>query len=82
MLHKETVERSTFELLATLMQDEKLSQFNLAGGTALALHIGHRKSVDLDLFTQQDFSASELSGYLITKYNFINDFQSKNTLKG
>ena len=60
MLHKETVERSTFELLTTLMQDEKLSQFNLAGGTALSLHIGHRKSVDLDLFTQEDFSASEL----------------------
>ncbi len=82
MLHKETVERSTFELLTTLMQDEKLSQFNLAGGTALALHIGHRKSVDLDLFTQKDFSESELSEYLTKKYNFINDFQSKNTLKG
>ena len=45
MLHKETVERSTFELLKTLMQDEKLNQFNLGGGTALALHIGHEKAL-------------------------------------
>lgn len=43
MLHQEAVERSTFELLKTLMQDEKHNQFNLAGGTALALHIGHKK---------------------------------------
>lgn len=39
-------------------------------------------SIDLDLFTQKDFPASELSEYLTEKYNFINDFQSKNTLKG
>jgi hypothetical protein len=32
----------------------------LAGGTALALHIGHRKSVDLDFFTPQIFSVDEV----------------------
>lgn len=33
----------------------------LAGGTALALHIGHRISVDLDFFTQEQFNETELS---------------------
>ncbi|HAK87896.1 MAG: hypothetical protein A2077_00575 [Nitrospirae bacterium GWC2_46_6] len=32
----------------------------LAGGTALALHIGHRKSVDLDFFTLKTFSVDKV----------------------
>lgn len=32
-----------------------LSEFYLAGGTGLALQLGHRMSVDLDLFTAQHF---------------------------
>lgn len=29
-----------------------MDQFYLAGGTALALHLGHRQSRDLDFFTR------------------------------
>jgi predicted nucleotidyltransferase component of viral defense system len=32
-----------------------LSNFNLVGGTALALQLGHRISIDLDLFTAYNF---------------------------
>jgi hypothetical protein len=32
-----------------------LGGFYLAGGTGLALQVGHRVSVDLDLFTDQKF---------------------------
>jgi hypothetical protein len=32
------------------MQTEALADTRLVGGTALALHIGHRKSIDIDLF--------------------------------
>jgi len=48
MLRTETVERATFELLKSLMQDEVLMPFNLVGGTALALYLGHRKSIKND----------------------------------
>ena len=82
MLHKETVERATFDLLTKLMQDERLSNFNLAGGTALALYIGHRKSIDLDLFMPDDFDAEKLEEYLISKYDFKSSYLEKNTLKG
>jgi len=39
MLQTKTVERETFELLKTLMHDEKLNDFILAGGTNLALRL-------------------------------------------
>jgi hypothetical protein len=36
----------------------------LAGGTALALHLGHRISIDLDFFTLRIFNEKTLSGEL------------------
>lgn len=32
------------------------NQFYLAGGTALAIHLGHRQSIDLDWFSREPFS--------------------------
>lgn len=50
MLHTETVEPSTLDLLKRLQRLPELANTRLVGGTALALHLGHRKSVDLDMF--------------------------------
>lgn len=50
MLHTETVEPSTLDLLRRLHRLPDLTSTRLVGGTALALHLGHRKSVDLDMF--------------------------------
>lgn len=36
----------------------------LAGGSALALHLGHRYSIDFDFFTPKKFSPLNLSGQL------------------
>ena len=42
-----------------------LSQYVLVGGSALALHICHRKSEDLDFFTFEDsFDKKEISQYI------------------
>jgi hypothetical protein len=71
MLRTETIERDTVELLMALMQDEKLKNFNLVGGTALTLYNGHRKSIDLDLFSQPTFDVNELGKYLKDTYNFL-----------
>jgi predicted nucleotidyltransferase component of viral defense system len=38
------------------MQLPELSGFSLVGGTALALKYGHRNSIDLDLFSEEDFN--------------------------
>ena len=50
MLYKETVETGTLDLIKELMRDKEFTAFNLVGGTALSLKIGHRKSIDIDLF--------------------------------
>jgi hypothetical protein len=60
MLRKKTVSKYTLELLIALMQDNLLKDFFLVGGTALSLQIGHRISIDLDLFSVNSFDDSQL----------------------
>ncbi len=54
MLHRETVLPGTLDLLKGIQSIPQASSMRLVGGTALALHLGHRKSVDLDLFGKFD----------------------------
>jgi len=64
------------------MSDPSLKNFVLVGGTSLALQMGHRISVDLDLFTNLPFDENELAEHLVSEYNFEMDFISQRTLKG
>jgi hypothetical protein len=68
MLHIQTVETRTLDLIKQLMVDSQLSNFDLVGGTALALKLGHRISIDIDLFSTTSFSSKELANHLIEKY--------------
>jgi len=56
------------DLIKRLIADQQLQDFNLVGGTALSLKMGHRKSIDIDLFSLNDFNAQELAGHLADKY--------------
>jgi hypothetical protein len=63
------------------MQKPYLQRFNLVGGTSLSLQIGHRISIDLDMFTTEPFDTNDL------KSNLEDDFpafqvilESPNTL--
>ena len=47
-LHKEILTPEQVELLPALKRFS--GDFGLVGGTAIALHIGHRESIDFDLF--------------------------------
>jgi hypothetical protein len=51
-LHTSALRRGQLALLARLGPFLGPSPFYLAGGTALALQIGHRRSVDFDWFTE------------------------------
>lgn len=82
MLRKETVTADTLELLKSLMQDENLDNFFLVGGTALSLQIGHRISIDIDLFSQNAFDEGQMLSYLESNKSFQLDYQDKNTIKG
>ncbi|MDD2674201.1 MAG: nucleotidyl transferase AbiEii/AbiGii toxin family protein [Flavobacterium sp.] len=68
MLYKETVTKEMWELLQRLMKDEKLKDYILVGGTALALRLGHRLSIDVDLFTTKDFDSLMMLKYLHGTY--------------
>lgn len=48
-MHTEIFSPGQIELLPYLKAFNR--SFYLVGGTAVALHIGHRRSVDFDLFT-------------------------------
>lgn len=68
MLQYTAISKTTLELLKALMQEVCLNEFNLVGGTALALHMGHRISIDLDLFTNSDFDTKFILNELRKKY--------------
>ena len=82
MLHTETVETGTLEILKQIMLDAHFSKFVLVGGTSLSLQLGHRKSVDLDLFCNESFDENSFVEYLRNTYQFELDFLDKETLKG
>ena len=59
------------------------SVWYLAGGTALALQVGNRKSVDLDFFTaEKDFDTAELLSNFLGNNNWETTINSKNTVYG
>ena len=68
MLHTKTIEPRTLSILNELMQIHDLNQFSLVGGTALSLKYGHRLSVDLDLFSDQEMNKDLLIDFLKKKY--------------
>jgi len=69
-MHTNTVSVKTLAVLKDLMVDTTLSGFTLVGGTALALQIGHRMSVDIDLFSTTDFDKPVLTKYMTSKHGF------------
>jgi len=67
MLYWNTVSEQLKQTLLTLMQAEILKDYRLVGGTALSLYLGHRMSVDIDLFTDSD-------NYGKTDYNKVEQY--------
>jgi len=63
-MFKETLEAKTERVFESLGKLQWMDDYYLAGGTALALQLGHRKSVDLDFFSIQDFELNKLESSL------------------
>ena len=71
MLHLNTIDDTTFQLLKTLCSKDYMVNFALAGGTSLALQTGHRKSIDIDMFAHKDVDMPEISLYLENEFTDI-----------
>lgn len=70
-IFKNTVSEILWEILNELMHFEELSSFRLVGGTSLSLQLGHRMSVDIDLFTDAEYGTIDFN--VIDKL-FLNSF--------
>lgn len=80
MLHLHTVESGTLGLLKNLMSEADLVPFNLVGGTALALQIGHRVSVDLDLFGYPENLNIPLIASLLSDYGHVEELTASRNI--
>lgn len=81
MLHWNTVSVQLKQTLATLMQADVLKDHRLVGGTALSLYLGHRMSVDIDLFTDAGnygkIDYNKIEEYLRNSFPYVSgDFGS------
>ncbi len=61
-MHNEIFSNRQYELISYLKEFHK--SFYLAGGTAIALHIGHRRSIDFDFFTAVKLNKSMIKAKL------------------
>jgi hypothetical protein len=80
MLQTQTIQPELLELLKKIMSSSVFEGFNLVGGTSLALQIGHRFSVDIDMFGIREIDEFEFVNELSNfgKVNIIK--KSKNVL--
>lgn len=78
-LQYDTASESLLNALRKLMSDTTFNDFYLVGGTALAMQLGHRISVDIDLFTPIPYGEMDLKsirGSLSRLFPHIDNIQS------
>ena len=80
MLQTQTIQPELLELLKKIMSSSIFNGFNLVGGTSLALQIGHRFSVDIDMFGKQEIDEFEFVDELSNFGKVIVIKKSKNVL--
>ena len=62
------------------MASEVFNSFRLVGGTALSLQIGHRESVDIDLFTDSEYGTVDFESidkYIRTNFSYVDTVDSE-----
>jgi predicted nucleotidyltransferase component of viral defense system len=81
-LHLDILPEKQLRLLETLSSQLFITDFYLAGGTCLALQIGHRRSIDFDFFIPGDFETSTIINRLAQIGSYQRDNEEKNTING
>ncbi|MDQ6985974.1 MAG: nucleotidyl transferase AbiEii/AbiGii toxin family protein [Candidatus Dojkabacteria bacterium] len=77
-LYKNVIKKESLDLLSHIQSNKHFNQFYLAGGTALSLQIGHRESIDLDLFSPKPFKRNIVIDLNLNQFSdysevFMND---------
>lgn len=60
-LYLNTVSDLLWNSLKQLMLIEEFNSFRIVGGTSLSLQLGHRESIDIDLFTAANYGSIDFS---------------------
>lgn len=81
-MFEKTLSQQTKNTLALLARQKFIKNFYLAGGTALAIQIGHRNSIDLDFFTPKSFDAKKIIYNLSQLGNFNLETETWGTVSG
>lgn len=74
MLYYSTVNKLLKKILLQLMQSKIFDDFRLVGGTALSLQIGHRESIDIDLFSDAEYGTlnfKAIENYLKENFEYV-----------
>lgn len=74
MLYYQTINTALRQSLQKLMKTSLLDGFRLVGGTALGLQLGHRKSIDIDLFTAAKYGCinfEQIEDYLEEVFDHV-----------
>jgi len=81
-MHESLLDNITKKNIELLSQQESITHFYLAGGTACALHLAHRTSDDLDFFTKEDLTNYPIQNALRKNGHFIVDYSDSQSLVG
>lgn len=80
MLYRKTVSPELLGLLEALMSIDAFIDLRLVGGTALALQLGHRNSIDIDLFGFHKLDDEQLKAQL-TQFKEVEVIASSKSIK-
>jgi len=78
-LYYNTVSPLLLSILQDLMKTSVFDDFRLVGGTSLSLQLGHRQSIDIDLFTDRMYESVDfklIDGYLRKHYAYVDTFET------
>lgn len=82
MLHRETIGPELAKVARALVSAPELGAFRIVGGTAVALHIGHRTSVDIDFFSNEKVSKQKILSFLNDKFAGNEFFVTEHNIAG
>lgn len=81
-MYPESINKKTQLVLEKIKKSGISKNFYLVGGTALAIQLGHRESIDLDFFSEKDFSNSKLKEELSKVGDYFLTGEEEGTLHG
>lgn len=73
-LHLNTVSDLLWDSLKKLMSLKEFNSFRIVGGTSLSLQLGHRESIDIDLFTDSEYGSidfARLENILVETFPYV-----------